>query len=175
MRTNRLQVRVILLVGVAVCLILPGVLASRALRTAHAGGTGASRQVKPSESLDAARAAALSKLLAQLKAGAPFSAEEADILHRFSAGDNISVVEADVLISRALYEFYIQGNDISPEQLDLLHSYEKLIAPREINIADRKARVLALEAKQPPHSPQVAPANDTCAGAEVVPAAGPFP
>src|SRR5262245_564763 len=104
MKTNRLHIPVMLLVGVAAFLILPGMLASRALRTAHAGGTGA-RQDRPAEALDAPRIAALSKLEAELKAGSPFSHEETDILKRFDSGGEVSAFEADVLISRVLYAY----------------------------------------------------------------------
>ncbi|MEK6304145.1 MAG: HYR domain-containing protein, partial [Acidobacteriota bacterium] len=174
MKTNRLQVRVMLLLGVAVCLILPGVLASRALRTAHAGATGALRQDRPGEALDAARVAALTKLQAELKAGAPFSHEETDILGRFSAGGAVDAFEADVLISRVLYAYSI-GNDLSADGQELLDRYKEHIAPGKINTADLKAHIQAIELKETPRAPAVAPSNDLCAGAEVIPAAGPFP
>ena len=175
MKTDRLQKRVLLLVLVAVCLILPGFLASRALKTAHAGGIGALRQDRPSDPLDASRIAALSKLQAELKAGAPFSHEERDILDRFGSGNAVSALEADVLISRVLYTYYIAGNDLGDELQELLERYKEHIAPRKINTGDLKARNHAVESQEPLRAPTVAPSNDLCAGAEVIPAAGPFP
>jgi len=173
MKAYRLQVKVMLLLGAVALLILPGVLASRALRTAHAGGPGA-RQDRPAEALDAARIAALSKLRAELKDGSPFSHEETDILKRFDSGGEVSAFEADVLISRVLYA-YVKGNDLTQDMENLLKRYIEHIFPRTINIADVKEHIHSVELKEPPRPPTVAPSNDLCAGAEVIPAAGPFP
>ena len=173
MRTSRVQVKVMLLLGVAALLILPGVRASRALRTAHAGGPGA-RQDRQTEALDAARIAALSNLRAELKAGSPFSHEETDILESFDSGGEVSAFEADVLISRVLYA-YFKGNGLSQDMEDLLKRYREHIFPRNINIADLKGHIHSVELKEPPRPPAVAPSNDLCAGPEVIPAAGPFP
>jgi hypothetical protein len=175
MNTNRLHIRTTLLAGMAVCLILPGVLSRMALGTAHAGAKGASRQDRPSRALDTARVAALTKLQAERKAGTPFSHEESDILGRFSAGGGVDALEADVLISRVLYTYYIEATDLTADGQALLARYKEHIAPRKIKIADLKAHIRAAELKAPPRAPGSAPTNDLCSGAEVIPTDATFP
>jgi hypothetical protein len=130
--------------------------------------------------LSDSRQAALQRLYERLKAGDPFSEEEALILKKFGEGLPLSDLEADVLISRALYDFYITGSELTKEQEDLLSRFELYVARRDHDIADRKTQLLerriAAEAAAPPrNTPLAPPPNDLCSGAEVIPSAGPFP
>src|SRR5688572_26224214 len=58
--------------------------------------------------LDPARVEALKSLYEQMKSGAHVSDLEAALLQRFADGDDISFVEADAIISRVLYDFYVR-------------------------------------------------------------------
>ncbi|MFY9607362.1 MAG: C25 family cysteine peptidase [Blastocatellia bacterium] len=179
--TRRARQRLILpltLAGVTGWLFLPGFPLGRASATTRVV-PGASMQ-NPATGLDPERQAALAKLYAQVRAGAPASEEEADILRRFASGLPISQLEADVAISRALYAYYISGSELTREQEVLLARYKSFVARRETDIRDLKTQLLnkrkAAAANAPPRdTPLAAPLNDQCAGAEVIPAAGPFP
>jgi hypothetical protein len=130
------------------------------------------------EGLDAARAGALELLYKQLLSGTPFSAEESEILTRFAAGQNVSVLDADVVISRAIYTRHISATEMTREQAQLYDAYAASVARRERDIADVKAELVArrvAEEATSPRAPQVPPSNDMCAGAIVIPPAGPFP
>lgn len=169
-RASYLLSSLLLLGGVTLWLTLPNVSFS-------ASSTSAGHRLL---ALDPQRQAAMEKLRGQFTAGAPFAAEERDILSRYGASQPITDLEADVLISRALYDYYVAGQPLSKEQQDLLSRYEQSVSRRDHDIADRKAQLLrtreqAAAAAGPRTTPLVAPANDTCAGAEVVPPAGPFP
>src|SRR5258708_3952724 len=160
----------LLLGGVIVWLTLPNVSYSASTRSTGNRGL----------ALDSQRLAALERLHAQLIAGAQFAEEEKDILRMFEAGQPIPDLDADVLISRALYDYYVADRPLSNEQHELLSRYQQSVSRRDHDIADRKAQLLkareqAAAAAGPRTTPLVAPANDTCAGAEVIPAAGPFP
>lgn len=165
----------LLLAGVMGWLFLPGLPLSRA----SAKGPARVAMQNPASGLDPERQAAMAKLYAQVRAGAPASEEEADILRRFGAGFAITQLEADVVISRALYAYYVSGSELSKEQGALLERYKSAVAQREHDIRDLKTRVLnehkARAATAPPLVPAAPPANDTCGGAEVIPASGPFP
>ncbi|GEM_PF-2253411 len=133
-----------------------------------------------STTLDAERQAALRKLGAQLKAGEIFSLEEKYILDRFSGGEAITELEADTLISRALYAQYIAYANLTGRQEELLGAYANFVQRQHRVVLDykylfhqnRKARA---KNNPPPAAPLVAPANDNCSTAEIIPAAGPFP
>lgn len=164
----------LLLAGVILWLTLPNVSFSAS------GSASASSHPNMLGALDPQRDAALRKLHAQLNNGAGFSEEEQDILRRFEAGQSITDLDADVLISRALYDYYVADRPLSKEQNELLSRYAESISRRDHDLADRKAQLLkarqdAAAAATTRESPLVAPPNDTCAGAEVIPAAGPFP
>jgi hypothetical protein len=76
--------------------------------------------------LDSARVVALRSLYEQMKSGAPVSDLEAALLQRFTDGDDITFVEADTVISRALYDFYVRGlkfSDLRTDQQSLLAQY----------------------------------------------------
>ncbi|HVG20041.1 MAG TPA: hypothetical protein VNI02_13405, partial [Blastocatellia bacterium] len=154
-------------------LILPGLPVGRTI-SAHAAG-----QNKSGPGLDAARQAAVERLNAELKAGAPFSLEEQDILRRFAAGETLSELEADTLVSRALYDYYVTGNELSREQQELLGRYSNYVARRSTEVLDRKVQArnqrVAAATAPPRNAPAAAPPNDTCAGAIIIPAGGPFP
>jgi hypothetical protein len=85
---------------------------------------------------ESSREAALNNLHAQLKARAPFSAEETQILLRFKNGEDVSDLEADVVISRALYRRYVAGESLGAEQKALLGQYKEFIARNGKRIAD---------------------------------------
>ncbi len=129
--------------------------------------------------LDSERDAQVYSLAVQLHAGAPFSLEESDILRRYVAGLVISELEADVLISRALYVRFVEHGELTVEQDKLLQEYEAATARRQQSILDRKMHLLAereaAEKVASPRVPAAPPANDDCAGAEVIPGGGPFP
>jgi hypothetical protein len=164
------------LVGLMVWLILPGLPIGRTI-SAH---TASAEQGKSGPGLDAARQAAVEKLYAESKMGAPFSLEEREILRKFAAGDVVSELEADTLISRALYDYYVTGNELSREQQELLGRYSSYVARRSTDVLDRKIQArnqrLAAAATAPPrNAPLAPPPNDTCANAIIIPGAGPFP
>ncbi|MFL6212739.1 MAG: C25 family cysteine peptidase [Blastocatellia bacterium] len=171
--------------GITLFLTLAGMigwLALPSLQQGQANVSPAASGVAPkplADSLDAQRQAALNKLLAQLKAGAPFSEEETLLLRRFEAGETLTELEADVVISRALYDFYIRHLDLTRQQAALLDQYTMSVARRNTDVLDLKTQALnrriAAAAAAPPRAPQAAPPNDLCSGAEVIPAAGPFP
>jgi hypothetical protein len=165
------------LAGVSIWLTLPNLRSGEASVSRTAGGAA---QNPVSAGLDAERRAALDKLLAQLNAGAAFSEEEASLLRRFAAGETLIELEADVLISRALYDYYVKGAALTREQSVLFDQYSLFASRRSTDVLDLKTQLLnrrrAYAAAHPPgNAPLVAPPNDTCAGAEVIPAAGPFP
>jgi hypothetical protein len=163
------------LAGLIVWLALPSLQQGQA--NANSAATRATP--KPLAALDTERQAALNKLLAQLKAGAPFSEEETLLLRRFEAGESLTDLEADVVISRALYDFYIRRVELTRQQATLLDQYLMSVARRPTDVLDLKTQALnrriAAAAAAPPRAPQAAPPNDLCSGAEVIPAAGPFP
>jgi hypothetical protein len=173
---NNLKLAVLLtLAGVVSVLALPGLPVSWAKATSRT-----QRQEVSRSGLDGSRQAALEKLYNQLKSGDSFSEEEAIILGRFGEGLALSELEADVLISRALNDYYVTGNELTKEQEDLLGRYEQFVARRDHDIADRKSqslnkRIAAAAAAPARNTPLAPPANDLCSGAEIIPAAGPFP
>jgi hypothetical protein len=169
----------IVVLGIAVLLVLPGLPLGKVTRVTHASNRFISKQSITTSEIDAARKAALASLYAQLKAGGAFSEEEAAVLKKFDAGASITELEADTIISRALYNHFIAKKALTKEQQELLDQYTLFVSRREKDILDLKTQKLnerkAATQNAPPHVPQVAPSNDMCAGAEVIPAAGPFP
>jgi hypothetical protein len=149
--------------------------------SAHAAGSPSlqGKSITPG-ALDPQRQAALQKLLSELKAGDPFSLEESSILRKFESGGAVSELEADTVISRALYDRFILSKELTREQQELLARYSQFVSRRSTDIADLKAELLnkrkAAAANAPPrNTPLVIPANDQCAGAEVINGAGPYP
>ena len=146
-------------------------------------GTGAVRamgQTQLTLDLGRARTRALRKLVSQLESGATFAEEEIAILRRWNAGGLITELEADTVISRALYDFYISGKELNRVQEELLGRYSEMVSRRPEDVADLKTRLLdrrkaAAAAASPLLSPLAVPPNDLCSGAEVIPAGGPFP
>ena len=129
--------------------------------------------------LDSERDAQLYSLAVQLRAGAPFALEEADILRRYVAGFAITELEADILISRALYARYVEGRELTVLEDKLLQEYLAATSRRSQSILDRKMQLLAereaAEKTASPRTPATPPVNDDCTGAEVIPGGGPFP
>jgi hypothetical protein len=146
------------LLGIAALLILPGLPSGKGLRITHASNRFLSKQSISTSEIDAARKAALSSLYSQLKAGAAFSEEEAAVLKRFDAGASISELEADTVISRALYDHYIARKTLSKAQQELLDQYARYVSRREKDILDLKTLKLnqrkAAAQTAPPHVPQ---------------------
>jgi hypothetical protein len=128
--------------------------------------------------LDGSRRAALLDLYTQMVAGGQFSEEEIVILNRFAGDRFVSELEADVVLSRALFAYFVAKTDLTKEQEILIGRYATLTASRASAIADLKAEVARQEqakAEVKPPDPRVAPPNDQCGGALVIPGAGPFP
>ena len=109
--------------------------------------------------------------------GESFSLEEIELINRFVGRRDLTRLEADVLVSRILHTVYVVGDRASDEHAVLLEAYLALLAKEGREIADvRVGRELEAGYKAAETAAVAAPpANDTCAGAEVVPAAGPFP
>ena len=177
-RARQMLMLPLMFAGVIGWLFLPGLPLKRASAKSRGATAGPSTQ-KDASGLDSERQAALVKLYSQVRAGAPTSEEEADILRRFAAGFAVSELEADIVISRALYDYYLSGSELTKEQEVLLARYKSFVAQRATDIRDLKTRVLSEHkiraAAQGPVAPSAPPVNDTCAGAEVIPGAGPFP
>jgi hypothetical protein len=126
--------------------------------------------------LDASRDRQLRQLLSDVAAGKPFSLEEYELLNHFAFGGELTELEADVLLSRVLYDRYVVKRPLTREQELLLEAYEEATARRERAILDSKREILEreeLEAATAPRAPQIAPVNDTCAGAIAI--NGPLP
>lgn len=144
-------------------------------------GQGATKQ--DASGLDPDRVAALRKLSRAMKDDAPVVAEEIDVLNRFAAGQNVSEVEADAVISRALYDFYGRGigfSKLSAEQQTLLLKFKEATTQRfkrsnDFSSSDTASGVMPETDTAPDIQPAVVPANDQCAGAFTIPGAGPFP
>jgi hypothetical protein len=166
---------IFILLGFIVILALPNLFSGKASSILSTPPI----QKSAAASLNQDQQAGLEKLYAQLKSGAQFSHEETAILNRFGAGQPLSDIEADIVISRALYDFYVAGKALTKEQEELLDRYTLLVARRPTDVLDLKLQLLnkriAAAATAAPQAPLVAPPNDQCAGAEVIPAAGPFP
>ena len=172
--------------GISFLVTLAGMCLWLAMPNLQAGRASASEPVKSAAQkpvtagLDPERRAALEKLLAQSKAGATFSEEETSLLRRYAAGEMLSQLEADTLISRALYHYHVMGNELTREQQDLLGRYSVYVARRNTDVLDLKIQAMnqriAAAANAPrSNAPLAPPANDACATAIVIPAAGPFP
>src|SRR5215471_4749274 len=112
--TNHINLRLIVLlsvIGILCIFILPGLPIGRATATAGIGSQSAS-----GSRLDRWRRNALQKLYEEYIAGSQFSEEEAFILRKFGVGSELTELEADVVISRSLYERYVNGKELTREQ-----------------------------------------------------------
>ena len=134
-----------ILFGLTCVLVLPGLPVGRAATTPRA----ASQKVS-SSGLDSSRQGALEKLYVQFKSGAPFSEEEGVILRKFGAGVTLTDLEADVVISRALFDHYISGKELTKEQQELLARYSRSVARRSTDVADLKTQLLNKRKAIPP-------------------------
>ncbi|HKQ04255.1 MAG TPA: C25 family cysteine peptidase, partial [Blastocatellia bacterium] len=166
----------LMLAGASIWLALPNLQSGQASGGRLPIGAAQNRAA----ALDSERQAGLDRLLAQWKAGGAVSEEEASLLRRYSSGQSLTELEADVLISRALYAHYVQQSQLTREQSDLLSRYTQTVARHSTDVLDLKKqllnqRIAAAAAAAAPRVPQAAPVNDQCAGAEVIPAGGPFP
>lgn len=128
--------------------------------------------------LDESRTRALTELLGSLKRGEPFTADEGDVLRTFAARKPVSTLAADLVLSRALYARATAPTTLTPSQRELLERSEREVARHAAEITERKSELQAKEIEAAKHAaprPELVPSNDTCAGAEVIPASGPFP
>src|SRR5215470_16343266 len=69
------------------------------------------------------RVADLERLLEARRAGAPFAPQEVEVLDAFDAGLPITSLEADIVLSRALYEVTIAGRPATATDRALLAAY----------------------------------------------------
>ena len=138
-----------------VCLVLAsaqlGIPFNPTTNAGHISSLRGSSQGLSGTGLDTDREAALKELYSHFKAGAPFSKEEAYLLSRFHywepVSDNrevvailepLSTLEADVVISRALYTQYVVKQVLSKKERKLLQAYKKFVAQKGRRIADLK-------------------------------------
>ena len=152
--------------------------AAAALQEKAADVSSSSAATTNADALGVERVAALDYLYKQLIGGEPFSHEEAKVLYNYKAGFAIDTLEADVVISRAIYADLVQHKPLSPDQREVYENYRAWKGVQLQDVLDLKLANVAAERAAwtaSPRAPQVAPPNDLCAGAEVIPAAGPFP
>ena len=178
--TNFLVTSLFSITAVVCVVVLPGLPVSRASAGGASMTSGSAGQKLSRHAINGARREALQKLYEELKTGDPFSKEEERILSEFASGVVVSDLEADVVISRALYNYYVAGIELTKEQEELLNNYQQFVSRRSVDVADLKhqllnRRIAAEIGASPRYTPLVAPANDLCSGAEVIPGAGPFP
>ena len=120
-----------------------GPAAPRATRLQPQHAAAAARQEPTAgERLDYERDVRLRGLLDRALAGEPFSLEELGILDRFAFDGTVSELEADVVISRALYDRFGARRPLSREQELLLEAYEHMTARRGHGILDREQEIL---------------------------------
>src|SRR5262245_23802425 len=113
---------------------------------------------KTSGKLDPERSAILLDLYKQYTNGAPFSDEEVIVLNHFVADLPVSELEADTVISRALYAEFISHAPLTREQADLFDRYSAMATQRVHDIADLKRQIqerAAAEWAANPRAPQV--------------------
>src|ERR1044072_2123061 len=159
---KRLAIIAVLFFGLALWLVLPGLPFDRIGKTARASNEASFKQDQVTHALSADRKAMLDLLVGQMQAGYPFSTEEKKILNNYNLKLEVTDLEADTVISRALYDYYIRDNALTIEQNDLLSRYVDFVDSSNISIADLKARNRAIELKAAPQKINVAPANDLC-------------
>lgn len=141
----------LVLTGLVVWLVLPSGLHRVTLASRPVKFQDAARAIS-SANLDPVRETALQDLFAQFKAGKEFSAEEAYLLTRFEYAvrraegksslaklEPVSQFEADVVISRALYAYYVSKQELTSKQKRLLTEYQSHVAQNGRIIADLKS------------------------------------
>ncbi|MDE3246308.1 MAG: proprotein convertase P-domain-containing protein, partial [Acidobacteriota bacterium] len=89
------------------------------------------------------RDARLMKMLQVARLNENFSPEELAILDAYNAGLPIATIEADVLVSRALYHRYIVGTPLSADQADLLARYQDYTKTHMSDLANRTSKLHA--------------------------------
>ena len=141
---RRLRALMLLAAGLTVWFAFGG---GPLIRTMIAGNGHPANQNTSQSNLDSARESALKSLYGQIKAGAPSSLEEREVLLRFTNREPITELEADTVISRAIYLRYVADQPLKSKQKKLLRKYEKMIAEQDRTIADA--------APQTPISPAV--------------------
>lgn len=107
--------------------------------------------------LDQQRSEALTKLYIDSCIGESFSYDEVDILKKFALGQSISTIEADLVISRALYTKYVLKSNLTVDQKLLLQVYENNREPVNMgynmrSLAMQKSTTYALKEVEPNNS-----------------------
>jgi hypothetical protein len=134
----RLNVLALLIAGLAIWFAFGN---SRFTRAMMAGNSHPANQGSSQSSLDQGRESALKNLYYQIKAGVPSSLEEREVLLRFTNGEPVSELEADTVISRAIYKRYVADQHLSKKQKKLLRKYEKFLTEQDRVVADIKPAV----------------------------------
>jgi len=83
------------------------------------------------------RAASVQRLIKAMRHGITFSPEEKAIMDAFNAGFSVSNIEADTLISRALYHRYVSGQPLSEGHQDLLARFNEYVQANQTGLRDR--------------------------------------
>jgi len=89
------------------------------------------------------RTAELNTLVNDMRSGGAFALDEFYLLERFAAGEPLTVLEADTLLSRALNVRYLDCSQLTLEQdtqlsaaLKYLENHEKLSFWKQANMAE---------------------------------------
>lgn len=91
--------------------------------------------------LDVARQDALKRLYIELATGKAFSGAEARVIGAFMRGKEITEIEADTVVSRALYVKNISNGELNSEQQGLLASFDALgVTSKGYDIASAKVQ-----------------------------------
>ena len=112
-------------------------------RLSFGAATGEQRSGASNGSVDEQRAAILRKLSIKRQSGAPFAIQEIEILDAFEAGLTIALIEADIVISRTLYDVYVAGKTPTPEQRNLLGPYRTFLTEHARDVVARNAELNA--------------------------------
>ncbi|HEY6119107.1 MAG TPA: DUF4214 domain-containing protein [Pyrinomonadaceae bacterium] len=89
--------------------------------------------------IDEQRDSVLTKLAVKRRSGIPFAIQEIEILDAFEARLPIATIEADVVISRVLYDAYVAGRSLNQAQSDLLATYRLFNQQNAQNLVARNA------------------------------------
>ena len=94
-------------------------------------------------SLDDQSTTALKKLSKQRAGGAPFAIQEIEILDAVDAGLPIAQIEAEIVISRALYEVFVAGKPAREGQAKLIDGYRAYWTEHARDVLERNVQLNA--------------------------------